>query len=317
MVRPGAPCPVPSSSYPFNGDMSAKATALHQPFLPHGTSAFVWKHTPSMGGRRPRHFHAEPELNVVMCGSAVFGIGKNRVELSEGELIVFPAGQDHVLLDSSSDLFLFAVGMVPELSLNILGKTNSDCVVPTRARLSPERFRAVVRRAEQAVDKVGGEGECAELWEHAHWAIRRNGVSSSQPHVLTRKVMQALSQAPELGLRRLSADMQSSESEVSRHVHRDLGVTFVRYRTRLRLLNFIAQVDRGQQNWLHCAQDAGFGSYSQAHRAFHAELGCTPRAFFSQGAREQMHQEYSDSTPRSAAPRLSSGSLSSGISVAH
>jgi AraC-like DNA-binding protein len=263
-----------------------------------------------MGGRRPRHFHAEPELNILVCGSAVFGIGESRVELSAGELIVFPAGQDHVLLDSSSDLYLFAAGMVPELSLDILGRTTNGCVVPTQARLSPERFRAVVRHAEQAVDKIGGEAECSELWEHAHSALRSNGVSSSKPHVLTRRVLQVLSQAPELALGRLSAEMKSSESELSRHVHRDLGMTFVRYRTRLRLLNFIQQVDRGQRNWLHCAQDAGFGSYSQAHRAFRAELGCTPRAFFSQGRREQMHQEYSDSTPSSAAPRLSNGSPS-------
>ena len=297
--------------------MPSKATALHQPFLPHGASAYVWKHSPSTGGRRPRHFHAEPELNLVVCGSAVFGVGGNRVELSAGELIVFPAGQDHVLLDSSSDLYLFAAGMVPELSLDILRRKTSGCVLPTRARLSSERFRAVVHHAEQAVDRPGGEAECAELWEHAHWAVRSNGDSSSQPHVLTRRVLQALSLAPELGLRRLCADMQRSEAEVSRQVHRDLGITFVRYRTRLRLLNFIQQVDRGQRSWLHCAQDAGFGSYSQAHRAFRAELGCTPRAFFSQGRREQMQQEYSDSTPRSAAPRLSNGGPSNGTARSH
>ncbi len=260
-----------------------------------------------MGGRRPRHFHAEPELNIVACGSAVFGIGESRVELSAGELIVFPAGQDHVLLNSSSDLYLFAAGMVPDLSLSILGQTANGCIVPTRARLSPEHFRAVLRHAEQAVERHDSEGQCAELWEHAHWVIRSKGVLSSKPHVLTRRVMQALSRAPELGLRRLCADMQYNESEVSRQVHRDLGITFVRYRTRLRLLNFIHRVEGGQHTWLHCAQEAGFGSYSQAHRAFQAELGCAPRAFFSQGRREQMHQEYSDSTPRSAAPRLSNG----------
>src|SRR5690606_14723991 len=184
--------------YLLNRKMPPTATALHQPFLPHGASAFVWKHAPSMGGRRPRHFHAEPELNIVLSGSAVFGIGERRVELSAGELIVFPPGQDHVLLGCSADLYLFAAGMVPELSLDILGRTTGGCVVPTRARPSPERFRAVVRHAERAVDRIGGEAECAELWEHAHWAVRTTGVSSNKPHVLTRKVLQVLSQAPEL-----------------------------------------------------------------------------------------------------------------------
>ena len=288
--------------------MSSPVRTLHQPFLPYGAGAFVWKHSPTIGGRRPRHFHAEPELNILAHGSAVFGLGKNSVRLSAGELIVFPAGQDHVLLESSPDLYLFAAGMGPELSLSILGRTASGCVVPIRVRPAKERFHAVLRQAEHAVERHGSEAECAELWEHAHWAIRNADASSSPPHVLTRRVLHALSRTPELGLKRLCADLRSSESEVSRQVHRDLGIPFVRYRSRLRLLNFIQRVDSGQHNWLHCAREAGFGSYSQAHRAFQAEFGCAPRAFFLQGRREQMQEEYSDSTPRSAAPRLATGS---------
>src|SRR5688572_15852927 len=76
--------------------VGSKQRALYQPFLPEaGQRAYVWKHSPSAGGRRPRHFHLEPELNLVLKGSAVFGIGDRVARVTEGELLAFPAGQDH------------------------------------------------------------------------------------------------------------------------------------------------------------------------------------------------------------------------------
>jgi len=40
------------------------------------------------------------------------------------------------------------------------------------------------------------------------------------------------------------------------------------------------------------ASDAGFGSYSQCHRAFHAEFGCAPTTFFRSEIRERMQLTY-------------------------
>ena len=84
------------------------AAALFQPFpmLP-ARRAQVWRHRPEF--RRPRHFHREPELNVVVQGSATLGIGTRVQRATTGDVVVFEPGQDHELLEASDDLQLFAV----------------------------------------------------------------------------------------------------------------------------------------------------------------------------------------------------------------
>jgi mannose-6-phosphate isomerase-like protein (cupin superfamily) len=57
----------------------------------------VWKYSPVNWRRRPRHFHIEPELNLIASGQATFGIGENVVRVSQGDLLGFPAARDHVL----------------------------------------------------------------------------------------------------------------------------------------------------------------------------------------------------------------------------
>src|SRR3954471_11052126 len=95
--------------------------AIHQSFLPPGDDqAFVWKYSDPIGGRRPRHFHDEPEINLVVRGAATFGVGDRVLRASQGELVTFPSGQDHVLLEPSSDLYLFAVGLTPHYLAQVL-----------------------------------------------------------------------------------------------------------------------------------------------------------------------------------------------------
>jgi AraC-like DNA-binding protein len=79
---------------------------------------------------------------------------------------------------------------------------------------------------------------------------------------------------------------------VSRYFHRDVGVTLVQYRTRARLLRLIELFDAGERNLKELARRVGFGSYSQCHRAFQAELGCAPSEFFASGVRDAMQQAY-------------------------
>src|SRR4030095_15239857 len=73
-----------------------------------------------------------------------------------------------------------------------------------------------------------------------------------------------------------------------RYFHRDLGLTLVAYRTRLRLIRFIQLVEGGGRSFLAAAIEADFGSYSQYHRAFQRAFECTPRVFFGTGVSEEM-----------------------------
>lgn len=275
--------------------MSAARQAIHQGFLPNdGVSrAFVWKYTPVNWGRRPRHFHLEPELNLIASGHATFGIGERIVTATRGDVLRFPPAQDHVLLEASPDLYLFAVGMDPALSSDVLRDEADQTMLPLRLRVSDDDFRALVNRASAIVDRGGVEQPCAELWEQAHWLGRRAPICSpAAMHVLTRRALSAVSQSPDLGLEALSATMRTAGSEISRYFHRDIGMTFVQFRTRLRLLRLIRHMDDGDVPLATAARAAGFGSYSQCHRAFQAQLGCSPQRFFQAGLRQQMQQAY-------------------------
>ena len=91
-------------------------SSLYQPFpmVTPQVRAQVWRHAPQF--RRPRHFHDEPEINLVVAGSGRFGVGDTTFTAQAGDLLWFTPGQDHVLLEASDDFDLFVVALTPELS---------------------------------------------------------------------------------------------------------------------------------------------------------------------------------------------------------
>jgi AraC-like DNA-binding protein len=271
----------------------AERRAVHQSFLPPGAHrAFVWKYAEHIGGRRPRHFHAEPELNVVVRGSARFGIGDAMITVAAGEVVAFPSAQDHVLAEASPDLYLYAIGLDASYSARVL--TNEPSL-PLHVRLPERELHPVLNRAADIVDRPGAEQLGAELWQRLHdLAHRAPSRSGHATHVLTRRALQLMRTDPELGLTDLGAALRAHPTEISRHFHRDMGITLVRYRTRLKLLQLIRLVDSDEAELMTAASMAGFGSYSQCHRTFQAELSCSPREFFSSGFRDGMQRAYTD-----------------------
>jgi AraC-like DNA-binding protein len=183
--------------------------------------------------------------------------------------------------------------MDPAYASDVLRAEPDDAMLPIRLRLNRDDFRALVGRASAIVDRDGVEQPCAELWEQAHWLASRN---ISRPiasmHVLTRRTLSAVNRAPNLELQSFAAQLRTADSEISRYFHRDLGMTFAHYRTRLRLLRLIRLMDAGGTTLRSAAKTSGFGSYSQCHRIFQGRLGCSPRQFFHAGLREQMQQAY-------------------------
>ncbi|MFZ5895502.1 MAG: helix-turn-helix domain-containing protein [Myxococcota bacterium] len=270
----------------------AAPPVLYQRFLPDGGQhAYVWKYSAAIGGRRPRHFHSEPEANLVVQGSATFGVGDQIIRVSQGELLMFPSGQDHVLIEASPDLYLYAIGLDSSYSTQVLG-ARRDAIVPLHVRIAPNELGGVMHGAASIVDRSGADQLGAELWERVHWIARRAAdYAGRRTHVLTRRALRTLAAAPELSLEALASELRAHPSEISRHFHRDLGMTLVRYRTRLRLLNLIRLVDEAEQDLMTAASAAGFGSYSQCHRTFHSELGCAPQQFFS-ATRQRMQLAY-------------------------
>jgi AraC-like DNA-binding protein len=215
---------------------------------PGAERAFVWKYSHAIGGRRPRHFHVEPELNLVVSGSATFGIGNAVACVSRGDLVAFPPGQDHALLAASPDLFLYAVGLDPVFSAQVLGREHA-AGLPLHVSVAPQEFAILESRAGAIVERNRTDSLAAELWERSHAVGGRSAPMAGRAiHVLTRRTLQLLTRGPELGLDDVSRYLRAHPSEVSRHFHQDMGVTFVRYRTRLRLLQIIRQVDSGEKD---------------------------------------------------------------------
>jgi AraC-like DNA-binding protein len=272
--------------------------ALYQPFpMPGPARGHIWRYTPEH--RRPRHFHLEPELNLVAAGSGKFGVGEVEIAVAAGDLLSWPPGQDHVLLEASEDFDLFVIGLTPELSARVLGARSASphggptCVrltSPALARLRPLCAVPLERQDPSAVERQVGD-----LWQDAH-ALR---AIPHDRHTFTRRALVSLIERPELGRTEVATAARAYPTEVSRHFHKDMGLTLTAYRTRLRLLHFIQLVDGGTENFLAAAFEAGFGSYSQCHRAFQQTFTCGPRDFFGTAIREQMEEAFS---PWSARP---------------
>jgi AraC-like DNA-binding protein len=266
--------------------------ALYQPFpLPGAARAHIWRHVPET--RRPRHFHVEPELNLIAAGSATFGMGETEALVAPGDLLWWSPGQDHVLLEASPDFDLFVVGLQPGFSERVLGARGASAYGgPTRLRLTPEalaRFRALCAAPLGRQDRSVVERHVGDFWREAH-ALRTGG---SDRHALTRRALVSLLERPELTRSDVARAVRGYPTEVSRHFHKDMGLTLTAYRTRLRLLRFIQTADEGATNLLSAAFAAGFGSYSQCHRAFQRTFGCTPRDFFGTSVRGQMSAAFS------------------------
>jgi len=259
------------------------AEALLQPFpMREASRGQVWTYCPTH--RRPRHFHVEPELNLVVAGTATFAVGDATRVVRAGELLSFAPGQEHELIGASRDLLLFAAGSSPALAASALD-SGSALAGPLHARLASNDRDTLIARCANATGEAGRDDDVAELWHVAAWSCRRAELST--PHVLTRRALAALGADPRRCRGTLAADGRSHPSELSRHFRRDLGHTLVEHRARLRLLRFIELVDGGASQTA-AALDAGFGSYSQCHRVFRSTLGCAPRAFFEGALRRRM-----------------------------
>jgi AraC-like DNA-binding protein len=240
-----------------------------------GRAAQIWRHQPAY--RRPRHFHEEPEVNVVVRGTARLGVGDRTLELGPGELVMFEPGQDHVLLDASSDLELFVVALRPALAQRVRGGRPN--VLKEKVALSTSEARDLRERA-WALDEVRDHGAVERELGDLFASLSARPCSC---HVSSRRAVGELRATPEIGAADLAKRLHTAPARLSREFHQDLGLTLVEFRARLRLMRFVHLVDHGA-TMTAAALDAEFGSYAQCHRAFRRALGCAPREYFG-GAR--------------------------------
>jgi AraC-like DNA-binding protein len=261
--------------------LNSVPAALFQPFpMLHGRAAQIWRHQPAY--RRPRHFHEEPEVNAVVRGTARLGVGDRTLELGPGELVLFEPGQDHVLLEASADLELFVVALRPALADRVRG--NRPNVLKEKIVLAESEMRDFRERAfslDEVRDHAAVERELGDLFASL-------GARPCTTHVNSRRAVGELRCAPGISAAELARRLRTAPAQVSREFHRDLGLTLVEFRARLRLMRFVHLVDQGA-TLTAAALTADFGSYAQCHRAFQRAVGCAPREYF-RGARSEVDQ---------------------------
>jgi AraC-like DNA-binding protein len=245
--------------------------ALFQPFpMLEGRAAQVWHHQPSF--RRPRHFHLEPELNVVTRGRGVLSVGDREFELRAGDAVFLQPGQDHELLAESPDFELFVLALQPELAENceVLSARQLEAVT-----LSPQQIREF-REAWHGLGELRDESVVqTRLCDHFRSILPKFTLSPALP----RRVAHAIRHRPELAGSDLAEELHAHPSDISRSVVASFGMRLVDYRVRLRLMRFIRSVDAGL-SLSRAAYASGFGSYTQCHRVFSKHLACSPRDYF-------------------------------------
>lgn len=240
-----------------------------------GRRAQVWRHRPEF--RRPRHFHREPELNVVVRGSATLGVGTRVQPARAGDVLVFEPGQDHVLLDASDDLLLFALALTPELWERRRSSTGAVVAASPSERWAQAEsvLGAVADMRDASVVETLLSDAFAELKAHA-----------AAPSSISRRAAQRAVAEPGASCSALASQLGTHPSNLSRVVARELGVPLVELRSRSRIGEFVRLVDSGR-SFTQAALEAEFGSYAQCHRVFRRATGVTPRAYFA-GARAQV-----------------------------
>jgi AraC-like DNA-binding protein len=241
--------------------------------------AQIWRHQPMF--RRPRHFHEEPEINLVVRGSALVGVGGQELALGQGQAVVLQPGQDHELLIASEDLELYVVAVRPELA----DKQPSLLVgAQGAAQLSGEHL-ATIADALQALSQVSAadavERGVVDVWSQVL-------ACCCKPKVVARRASAVLRRERNLPGAELARRLNTTPSELSRAFRRSFGLPMVEYRARLRLLEFVRLVDAGQ-DLTDAALNADFGSYAQCFRVFQRKLGCSPSEYFA-GTRDELSQ---------------------------
>jgi AraC-like DNA-binding protein len=245
-----------------------------------GHRAQVWRHQPSY--LRPRHFHGEPEINLVVSGRARLGVGGDVMTLEAGEFVLLAPGVDHVLFEASDNLDLLVIALRPELAARAL---NSNLASLNGAR----RFDAAELRG--VSDELGALSDVRDPLTHERRLcslFQRATLARSKVHVISRRAVASVLADPGVSGSGLARRMRAAPSALSRNFRSDFGVTFVEFRARVRLMRFVELVDAGQ-SFVRAAQEADFGSYAQCHRVFRRALGCSPQQYFA-GTRESIAQ---------------------------
>ena len=286
---------------------------------------------------RPAHFHGQLELLVVTRRQLSCLVGSRKYVARAPALIWHLPTVGHQTIEASPDCFFWVVLFEPFFAELVLSPTNHAGLGAGLARFGvPPRLAKRARgpfgswilaltnlvgarpmleissRAADTINELGVravDGETSEQLTHALREILLIAVDESERR-LSRLTSPSLSElgialllaTPELKRDAMCRELNVSASYLARQFQRQAGATFAHFRSRARVVSFLAAVTHNGASLLQAALESGFGSYSQAHRVFSSLTGYCPSCYLESGGRTRL----SEVTIESLVPRLGS-----------
>ena len=249
----------------------------------------------STGHRHRSHRHTELELNLVLCGRAVYVIDGRRYDVERGTLVWLFPRQEHFLLSQSPDFSMWVVVWHTSLVRRVC---TADVSRPLRAQMPKfdfcgrvgatrtARLQKLMQETQTAQD-AADNGRLNVLLGHvllAAWdeyGARREIPPGRLLHPAVARVVGLLQETnAALPMGEMARQAGLSAQRLNRVFRAETGVSLVAYRNRQRLRCFLELCGGATRpKLLDAALAAGFGSYAQFHRVFTHEMGCGPRRY--------------------------------------
>jgi len=264
-------------------------TLLWQPFpMPKGRRAQAWRYQPAY--RRPAHLHDQPEINLIVRGTATFVTGSRHVEANAGALLWYSPGLDHFLERASPDLELHVVGYEPEL-LDAFGREHSG--IPSFVRPLQHLGEGDLRTFADAFARAAESSDNAAVEQRLLRLLARL-LNTAPPSLQTlgHRTAALLLRTPSLQRDELTRRLGSNRGDVSRKFRSEQGLSLPEYKNRLRTLRLLAQLERGHDNLTRAAIEAGFGSYSRCYRVIRSLLGVAPNVLLDRDVRHSLADRF-------------------------
>ena len=257
--------------------------------IPDGQEGFVMKLHDS-AGLTELHWHEELEFNLITSGSAYYVIDSRRYLLTSGTLIWLFPGQEHLLVDYTNSYTMWVVVftravrdelaanperrdmlrpdpgriLIRRLALGDYNRLDNLCAVVCQTTGAPDRFNTGVRF-------LATEGWHALL----HGEKLQSGTDLSPVVAGTLRLIARAGGC--VALSEVAEQLNSTPGWVSRSFHREMGLPFIAYCNRTRLMRFASlRKTHPGTPITHLAYRAGFGSYAQFYRVYRKAHGRSP-----------------------------------------
>ena len=262
------------------------------------------------GLRRPiHHEHVDAEFNLVVRGGGTWTLDGHAYDLRPGHLIWFMPHCVHQLVRGPGLVMwvvLFQEGLLkPQWADDLAAQ-------PSRMLAGHDLIELdhlLTQVAQDSDEPDAYNAGVTYILMRALRASRDRPAANLKPMhpAVTRALMLMRQEAGPSSLSDLAAEAGVAAPYLSRLLVEHTGRSFVDWRNRVRLDQFIDSYQPGS-NLLTAALDAGFGSYTRFHHIFTEIIGCPPSEWMAKVDKGELEPR-----PRVAAPVAGYGMPTTGL----